>query len=284
MTTGEKITQCRKQLNMTQEELAGTLGVSRQAVSRWESDAAFPETDKLLKMSKLFSRSVDWLLKYGEEDCEDQTQRTAEEEKSRPFDIRNWHYEYKSKKTVFGLPLIHINIGLGRTAKGFFALGLKSVGVFSLGLLSIGIVSFGTLSLGIISLAAVGLGLISLGAVAAGILSLGGVAVGVFSFGGLAVGLLAYGGCAVGGFAVGGAAYGSFVAIGDRAVGGIALGGSYAKGSVYSALITDFKEKTEEIYAAFDGLPSALSALTELCRKTFDMIVDGRISLGGITL
>ena len=65
MTTGEKITKARKELGLTQEELAGKLGVTRQSVSRWESDLAFPETDKLVTMSKLFDCSVDYLLKYG---------------------------------------------------------------------------------------------------------------------------------------------------------------------------------------------------------------------------
>ena len=44
MTTGQKIYECRKNAGLTQEELAEKLGVSRQAVSKWESDAAFPET------------------------------------------------------------------------------------------------------------------------------------------------------------------------------------------------------------------------------------------------
>lgn len=63
MTTGEKINQCRKKLNYTQEELSDILHVSRQAVSKWESDMAFPETDKLIAMSKMFECSTDYLLK-----------------------------------------------------------------------------------------------------------------------------------------------------------------------------------------------------------------------------
>ena len=41
-------------------------GVSRQAISKWESDIAYPETDKLLKMSEVFKCSLDYLLR----DCE----------------------------------------------------------------------------------------------------------------------------------------------------------------------------------------------------------------------
>jgi transcriptional regulator with XRE-family HTH domain len=42
MTTGEKLSSLRKQNNYTQEELADIMNVSRQSVSRWESDIAFP--------------------------------------------------------------------------------------------------------------------------------------------------------------------------------------------------------------------------------------------------
>ncbi len=39
------------------------LGVSRQAISKWESDATYPETDKLIRMSELFDCSLDYMLK-----------------------------------------------------------------------------------------------------------------------------------------------------------------------------------------------------------------------------
>ena len=66
MTTGQKIYECRKRAGMTQEELAGQLNVSRQAVSKWEADAAFPETEKILALCRLFSLSADELL-FGNE-------------------------------------------------------------------------------------------------------------------------------------------------------------------------------------------------------------------------
>lgn len=62
MTTGEKLALFRKRKDMTQEELAECLGVSRQSVSRWEMDVSFPETDKLIKLGKLFECSIDYLL------------------------------------------------------------------------------------------------------------------------------------------------------------------------------------------------------------------------------
>ncbi len=62
MTTGEKIATLRKKKNLTQEQLSEILKVSRQSVSRWEMDAAFPETEKLIKLSKLLDCSIDYLL------------------------------------------------------------------------------------------------------------------------------------------------------------------------------------------------------------------------------
>ena len=51
MTTGEKLQKLRKDNNYTQEELADIMNVSRQSISKWESDVAFPETEKLIALS-----------------------------------------------------------------------------------------------------------------------------------------------------------------------------------------------------------------------------------------
>ena len=64
MTIGENIYTYRTQHNFSQGELANELGVSRQSVSKWENNAALPELDKLIKMSKLFSITLDELV-YG---------------------------------------------------------------------------------------------------------------------------------------------------------------------------------------------------------------------------
>ena len=63
MTLGEKIAIQRKELNYTQEQLADILSVSRQSISKWESDIAYPETEKLIELGKLFDCSMDYLLK-----------------------------------------------------------------------------------------------------------------------------------------------------------------------------------------------------------------------------
>ena len=63
MTFGDKLSRLRKEYNYTQEQLADILGVSRQSVSKWESDISYPETDKLIELGRLFDCSMDYLLK-----------------------------------------------------------------------------------------------------------------------------------------------------------------------------------------------------------------------------
>jgi transcriptional regulator with XRE-family HTH domain len=61
-TMGQRIAARRKLLNLSQEALAEQLDISRQAISKWESDGAIPEIDKLIALSKLYNVSVGWLL------------------------------------------------------------------------------------------------------------------------------------------------------------------------------------------------------------------------------
>ena len=62
MKLSEKIVNLRKARNMSQEELSEQLGVSRQAVSRWEVGSALPDASNILQLSKLFGVSADYLL------------------------------------------------------------------------------------------------------------------------------------------------------------------------------------------------------------------------------
>lgn len=68
MKLAEKIYQCRKKAGLSQEALATQLGVSRQAVSKWELGTAEPEPAKLKLLAQDFHVSVDWLL--SEEEAE----------------------------------------------------------------------------------------------------------------------------------------------------------------------------------------------------------------------
>ena len=62
MTIGKRIGLLRRQKGMTQEELANAMGVSPQAVSKWENDQTCPDISALPKLSKLLGVSVDELL------------------------------------------------------------------------------------------------------------------------------------------------------------------------------------------------------------------------------
>ena len=68
MDISEKILKLRKANNLTQEQLAEQLQVSRQAVSKWESGQAIPESDKLPALSDLFHVTIDYLLRPSEID------------------------------------------------------------------------------------------------------------------------------------------------------------------------------------------------------------------------
>jgi len=103
-------------------------------------------------------------------------------------------YEYRSKRTIFGLPLIHIVYGptwlVGlRPARGFIAIGNVAIGVVAIG-------GFG---LGLFALSGIGLGLISIGGIALGVgAGIGGIATGYLAVGGLAIGIYAIGGLGIG--------------------------------------------------------------------------------------
>ena len=66
MTLGEKLQKLRKARSLTQEELAAQIGVSRQSLSKWESDGALPDTANIIILADLFGVSTDYLLREAE--------------------------------------------------------------------------------------------------------------------------------------------------------------------------------------------------------------------------
>ena len=62
MKLSDKIVRLRKSNGMSQEELADKLGVSRQAISRWEMGTAMPDATNILQLSRLFQVTTDYLL------------------------------------------------------------------------------------------------------------------------------------------------------------------------------------------------------------------------------
>jgi len=79
MSFGNNLREVRKQRGITQEGLAEMLGVSRQAISKWESDSGYPETEKLIALSRTLNISLDYLLNdiSNPENKAEQTQKTV---------------------------------------------------------------------------------------------------------------------------------------------------------------------------------------------------------------
>ncbi|MCM1254401.1 MAG: helix-turn-helix domain-containing protein [Clostridium sp.] len=232
MTLGEKIYGLRTQKGLSQETFGEMLGVSRQSVSKWETNQSVPELEKVIAISELFDVTTDYLLKDREierieQPPAEETGRSAADTTSSSYMINTArpHYEYKSQKTVRGLPLVHINLGMGLyRAKGIIAIGNMAAGVVALGLLSAGVISVGLLSAGL---------LLAVGTIAAGLISMGSFAVGCVAFGAISIGIFCMGALNIGEFCFGALSYGKQVAVGDEAHGRIALGFSRAAGELY---------------------------------------------------
>lgn len=97
MTLREKLIVSRNKAGLSQMELADRLGVSRQAVSRWESGDTTPTMDKLKSLAKIYGVSLDWL-------CSDAADRelpeAAKPEADRPPDDAPAGKEGEKKQTI----------------------------------------------------------------------------------------------------------------------------------------------------------------------------------------
>lgn len=92
MTLGERIASLRAEYRMSQGELAEKLNVSRQSVSKWETDTSIPELDKIILLSDLFHISMDELVR-GEGTSAPQKEKTQPEQQAeipsqKPLDTR----------------------------------------------------------------------------------------------------------------------------------------------------------------------------------------------------
>ncbi len=223
MTLGEKIYHLRTEQGLSQEALGEKLGVSRQSVSKWETDQSIPELDKIVTVSEIFGVSTDYLLKEKIETYPEEEEPQGEEYMRAVYCRgRRAHYEYKSKKMIGKLPLVHINLGMGAyRAKGVIAVGTVAQGGLAIGFAAVGGVSIGIVSLGLLAFANFAFGLIAFGSFAVGVISVGAFSFGIFSMGAMTFGQ----------FAFGASAHGVQVAVGDVANGKIALGYSRAVGT-----------------------------------------------------
>lgn len=213
----ERLYQLRKGRGISQEELAHTVGVSRQAVQKWEAGASTPDLNNLSALADYFVVSLDYLVRGIEP--EKPAAPSPQQAVIQNY-YRGWRYEYRSRRTLLGLPLVHINLrdrGLCR-AKGIIAIGNVATGFLAIGGFSAGLLSIGGLGVGLLTLGGLSVGIAAAGGLAAGLLlALGGCAVSQS---------VAIGGAAVGQYAAGGAALGSTLAIGQDAQsssGGLAL-------------------------------------------------------------
>ena len=250
MTLGEKIYRVRTEKGLSQEAFGEVLGVSRQSVSKWETDQSVPELDKIVAVSDIFEVSTDYLLKNTMEQpwaaagSREDEQRANRWETSgtengtggdgmygQPIVVRHsFVYEYKSKTSWRGLPLVHVHFGIKHVrAKGVIAIGNVAQGIIAIGIVGLGIITFAPVSVGL---------LLAIGCIAAGGVAIGSLAAGLIAGGAVCAGIYSMGGVAVGQFTFGALAMGQQIAIGDMAYGNIALGFSEAHGAFYEEVQT----------------------------------------------
>ena len=217
MEFSHRLYQLRRARGLSQEELAHTVGVSRQAVQKWEAGASAPDLDNLSALADYFGVTLDYLVRGAEAGPQAApAERTVIHNYYTPY-----HYEYRSKCTLLGLPLVHIHLGYGlRRARGIIAIGNVATGLVAIGGFSAGLLSVGGLGIGLLALGGITVGAAAAGGLAFGLLAaLGGCAFSLGgAFGGCAISrFVAMGGAAIGQYAAGGAAYGSLLAIGQDA-------------------------------------------------------------------
>ena len=154
MTFQERLITLRKQQGLSQEQLGYELGVTRQTVSKWELGVTTPEMDKLIQLSDFFHISIDELVGHTSPEPASKAPETDYAQTAREIHYvpYHWHYEYKSRLSIFGLPLVHINVGRwfpGQKfcrARGVLAIGGFAFGLFAAGGCAIGVYSIGGLA------------------------------------------------------------------------------------------------------------------------------------------
>ena len=211
----ERLNRLRREKGLSQEDLAEVVGVTRQAVQKWESGASRPDMDNLTALAEYFGVTLDYLV-MGREPVP-AAQPQGQTIINNYYHPDCWEYEYRSKRTLWGLPLVHIHLknnSLVR-AKGVIAIGNVAVGVVSVGAFSAGIVSMGALSAGL---------LLSFGCLSVGLLSLGGMAAGLIAIGGFAFGWLGLGGIVYAAYGAGGVVQAAEIAVGGVAQASLAIG------------------------------------------------------------
>lgn len=254
MTFQERLYQLRRAKGLSQEELAHIVGVSRQAVQKWEAGASRPDLDNLTALAQCFAVSLDYLILGQEAAAPGPTPQGEPSTASEPY-LRPFFFEYRSRAALFGLPLIHIKLarwGICR-AKGILAIGNVATGVVALGAIAVGAVSLGGVSLGLLALG---------GLAAGGLLAAGGFA--------LSLGLALGGGAVSLCYALGGGAIAGQIAAGGGAVAPIAIGDGALGQVTFPADLTGLPGNAERFREAVQTLfPHTPRFLVELFARFF---------------
>ncbi len=103
MTLQERIKEQRKKSGLSQEKVAELMGVSRQAVTKWENGQSAPTTENLFKLAEIFGTTVDFLLNHEESEKEaslEQMHRLYKMEEAKKSEVRK---EKRKKQIVLAL-------------------------------------------------------------------------------------------------------------------------------------------------------------------------------------
>ena len=86
MTIGNRIVKLRKDLQLSQEDLAAKIGVTRQSVSKWETDVCAPDAYNLMSLAEVLQTSVEYIVTGTAVPAKEQINQSAKQEKQ----FKNW--------------------------------------------------------------------------------------------------------------------------------------------------------------------------------------------------
>lgn len=113
LTLGKRISQNRKRLKLTQDQLAEQLGVTAQAVSKWENDQSCPDITILPRLAEIFGTTTDELLGYATKQAVS-TAEVVDDEASDGFRVQNgnWQFRWDSgRRSALGFAILVIAVG-----------------------------------------------------------------------------------------------------------------------------------------------------------------------------
>lgn len=134
MNLGENLKKLRKEYNLSQEQLAEKLNISRQAISKWESGKAYPDIDNLILLRNIFNTTIDELIMVNDKTNYNKLEVDYSDNENSNEEIN--HFEEKNKKQdglsedlIIGGTIIGMIVGIitGNymwSMAGFIGLGL----------------------------------------------------------------------------------------------------------------------------------------------------------------